>query len=78
MIPLPKCRIIRHSLERAYAFPRVRLAVASLLLDSGMARPASQARARIVFDCRMASPLGDSIMSVLLTIFAALYKFHYD
>jgi hypothetical protein len=31
----------------------VRLAVARLLLDFGMPRPASQDRARIVFDCRM-------------------------
>jgi hypothetical protein len=31
------------SLERAYALPRVRLAVARLLLDFGTARPASVA-----------------------------------
>ena len=30
----------RTSLERAYAFPRVRIAVATLLLESEMARPA--------------------------------------
>src|SRR5438132_11814908 len=42
-----------HSLERAYAFPRVRLAVATLLLLFANARPASQDRARIVSDCRM-------------------------
>ena len=40
MLPLPKCRIIRHSLERAYTFLRVRIAVGTLLLDLATARPA--------------------------------------
>src|SRR4029077_16641427 len=50
--PLPKCRMSRHSLERAYIFLRVRLGVARLLLLFGHAPPASQDRAKIVLRCR--------------------------
>jgi hypothetical protein len=72
--------MIRHSLERAYAFPRVRITVASLLLSSATTPPASQDRARIVFDCRtvndpamMSSTLFYTPMLRTLIQIAALY-----
>jgi hypothetical protein len=44
--------MIRHSLESAVAFPRVRFAVTDLLQDFGKLSRHAQAHARIASNCR--------------------------
>jgi hypothetical protein len=48
--------MIRHSLETAYAFPRVRFAVATLLLLLRMPGPLHTIALESFFDCRIPLP----------------------